>query len=126
MTVVYISIGAAIGATLRYFVGLWAAQQFGAAFPYGTMIVNVTGSFALGLILFLTSNRSGFDPAWHLVLAVGLCGGYTTFSTYSAEIVALLREGMIVLAGVYALVSIILGVLAMAAGAYLMQLVSGE
>ena len=126
LAVLYISLGAAIGANLRYFVGIWAAQQFGAVFPYGTLIINVTGSFVLGLFLTLLSDRFEVDPAWRLFIAVGLCGGYTTFSTFSVEIVSLMRQGMLLPAGLYAFSSMFLGVLAVFVGGTVARFALGE
>jgi CrcB protein len=80
-----ISIGAVLGANARYLVGLWAAQRFGADFPYGTAIVNITGSFVLGFLVAWGSARSGLSPQLRLLVAVGFLGAYTTFSSFAVE-----------------------------------------
>lgn len=88
-----ISIGAVLGANARYLVGVWAVERWGAVFPYGTLLVNVTGSVLLGFLLALTTGRVTISPELRLLLVVGFMGSYTTFSSYSVETVALLREG---------------------------------
>lgn len=88
-----IGLGGFLGANARYFVGTWAAQRWGATFPYGTLLVNVTGSFILGVFLGATTERFLIDPRWRLFFAVGFLGAYTTFSTYTYESVQLLLNG---------------------------------
>ena len=95
---------------------VWAAERFGAAFPLGTLIINLSGSFLVGVILTLLTDRAIADPAWRLILVVGFCGAYTTFSTYSFETVALLQQGTYALAALYALGSVALGLGAVVAG----------
>jgi CrcB protein len=114
--VLWISLGAVVGANARYLVGIWVAERFGAAFPYGTLMINVGGSLLLGLFLGLLTERATADPAWRLSLAVGFCGSYTTFSTYSFETIALLRQGALAAAATYAIASVALSLLATAAG----------
>ncbi len=92
-TILMIGIGAVIGANLRYFVSLWAAQQFGTTFPWGTLIINFTGSALLAVFLAFLANHTGVDPRYRLLIATGFCGGYTTFSTYANDSVALFRAG---------------------------------
>ena len=89
----FVAIGAALGANARYLVGLWAANRFGAGFPYGTLLVNITGSFLLGFIVTLATERLSISPEARLLLAVGFLGSYTTFSSYAVESLGLLRDG---------------------------------
>ncbi len=91
-TILLISLGAAFGANLRYFVAQQVAK-FTTAFPYGTLIVNVTGSFILGVFLIWITDRVLVDPRWRLLVAVGFCGGYTTYSSYAFETFALFERG---------------------------------
>jgi len=91
--VVWVSLGAVIGANARYFLGLWAAERFGTAFPYGTLIINLTGSLILGFFLTLATQRALVDPRYRLLIAVGFCGSYTTFSTYTYESINLMLSG---------------------------------
>lgn len=88
-----IGLGAALGANARYLIGLWAAGQWGAGFPYGTLLVNLTGSLVLGFFVGLTETRLALPPEYRLFVAVGLLGGYTTFSSYAVESISLLQSG---------------------------------
>ena len=89
----WISVGAVLGANLRYAVGRLALKHLSASVPYGTLIVNVTGSFLLGFFMAWTAERVLADPHWRLLFAVGFCGAYTTFSSYGYETFAMLEQG---------------------------------
>jgi len=89
----YIALGAVLGASARYWVGGWAAERLGADFPYGTLIVNLSGSFLLGLFLALSTGRLLVDPRLRLTVAVGFFGSYTTFSSYTNESINLILAG---------------------------------
>ena len=91
--VLWISIGAVLGANLRYWVSDWAAQRFGSSFPYGTLLINLTGSFLLGLIVSMALENFMIDPRLRLLLIIGFLGSYTTFSTFAYESVALISQG---------------------------------
>jgi CrcB protein len=91
--VLWISIGAVLGANLRYWVSDWAAQRFGSSFPYGTMLINLTGSFLLGLIISMALENFMIDPRLRLLLIIGFLGSYTTFSTFAYESVTLISQG---------------------------------
>lgn len=89
----WISLGAVVGANARYIVSRWSAKLISPSFPYGTLIINVSGSFLLGLFLVWTSERVLADPKWRLLVAIGFCGSYTTFSSYAFESFAYLEQG---------------------------------
>jgi CrcB protein len=89
----WVGAGGSLGANARYILGRWIAGRVGAAFPYSTLLINVTGSLAIGVILTLLAERIVADPAWRLLLVVGFLGGYTTFSSYTFEGLTLLRAG---------------------------------
>jgi len=89
----WISLGAIVGACARYFLSGYIARAFSAVFPYGTLVINISGSFLLGFFLILTSERVLVDPRWRLLVAVGFCGSYTTFSSYAFETFAYLEQG---------------------------------
>jgi CrcB protein len=89
----WIAAGAVLGANARYLVGLWAAARFGAGFPYGTLFVNLVGSFVLGFVVVLGVGRLSIPPQVRLFLAVGFLGSFTTFSSFSAETLLLLEGG---------------------------------
>jgi CrcB protein len=92
-TVFAISIGAILGANARYFFNLYCAKVLGASFPYGTLIINITGSFLLGFFLIWSTERVLLDPKYKLLFAIGFCGSYTTFSSFTFESIRLLNEG---------------------------------
>ena len=87
-----VGLGGFLGANLRFWLGGWIQSRGGDAFPWGTLAVNASGSFLLGLTLALAL-RGDWHPGWRLFLGVGVLGGYTTFSTFSHETVRLLADG---------------------------------
>jgi CrcB protein len=89
----WISLGAVAGANMRYAVSRLAAQQISSSLPYGTLLVNVTGSFIIGLFLIWTSERVLADSHWRFFVAIGFCGSYTTFSSYTFETLQLFEQG---------------------------------
>ena len=115
-TILILALGATAGAAARYYGSLWAAERFGVAFPYGTLLINATGSFILGCFLTLATERLPIGPQLRLLVATGFCGSYTTFSTFSYEAVALIGKGSYLAGGAYLFGSVALGVLAVAAG----------
>lgn len=105
----WIGIGGFVGANLRYLLQKWAAARWGASFPYGTLIINVTGSFILGLFITLVTERLVVAPNWRFAIAVGLLGGYTTFSSFTVETLALVQTGRWLAAGLYLAGNVLLG-----------------
>ena len=101
-----VGFGAALGANLRYGVGLWAAARWPGAFPWGTLLINLSGSLLLGLFLTLIAERFAEPSQLRLFVATGVLGAYTTFSTFSAEAVGLLDAGQPALALAYAALSL--------------------
>jgi CrcB protein len=91
--VLWIALGAVVGANLRYAVSRWSARYLSASLPYGTFLINVSGSFLLGFFLVWISERVLVDPRWRALVAVGFCGSYTTFSSYSFETFTLFEQG---------------------------------
>ena len=88
-----ISLAAVAGANLRYLLSRLAAKQFGPVFPYGTLLINVVGSFIVGFSLVWTTQRALVDPRWRLLVVVGFCGSFTTFSSYAFETMAYFEQG---------------------------------
>jgi fluoride exporter len=113
-----IALGGALGASARFALGEWirGALPTNALFPVGTFVVNVVGSFALGLILRWAQISGELSLEWRAFLVVGLCGGFTTFSTFSGETFSLLESGEYGRAVVYSLASVVTCVLAIAIG----------
>src|SRR5438067_7305899 len=89
---VLIGLGGVLGANARYLVSVWAANRWGVAFPYGTLLVNATGSFLIGFVLALVAARFGDSAEGRLLVVAGFLGAYTTFSTFAFETVALSRQ----------------------------------
>ena len=116
LEVVLVALGGAIGSAARYLVGGWFASRFGPAFPYGTFVINISGSFIIGLFLAFAQDRAWLSPYWRLFFAVGFVGGYTTFSTYEYEAVRLLQSGETALGAIYMVGSMVTGAIAAIAG----------
>ncbi len=117
--VLWLSLGAVLGANARYWLGQWAANRFGTDFPYGTLIINVTGSLVLGLFLTVATQRALIDPRYRLLIAVGFCGSYTTFSTYAWESINLMLSGSWAAGLVNLLGSTVLGLVAVGLGIWI-------
>jgi CrcB protein len=117
--VLWITIGAIVGANLRFAVSRWAMKYLSPSVPYGTFIINISGSFILGFFLVWTSERVLADPRWRALIAVGFCGAYTTFSSYSFETFNLFEKGHYGLAAANFLANNGIGLAAVLAGAIL-------
>ena len=88
-----ISVGAIVGANARYLVSRYAVRMLGPVFPYGTLIINAAGSLIVGFFLVWTSERVLVDPRWRLLVVVGFCGSFTTFSSYAFETMVYFEQG---------------------------------
>lgn len=88
-----VSAGAIVGANLRYILSRYAAKILGPVFPYGTLVINTVGSFIVGWFMIWTTERVLVDPRWRLLIVVGFCGGFTTFSSYAFETMAYFEQG---------------------------------
>jgi CrcB protein len=121
-TILWISLGGVLGANLRYWLGIWIAQRWGAQVPYATLLINLTGSLILGFFVTLITDRFLVDPRWRIFFAVGFLGSYTTFSTYTYESIVLLMSGNWVLGLLNLFGSAFLGALAVILGVALGRL----
>ena len=119
MNYLWIALGAIAGASARYFFSGFVARHFSSAFPYGTLLINVTGSLAVGFFLVYSTERVLLDPRWRLLIAIGFCGSYTTFSSYAFESFALIEQGQWWLVSLNVLASNMLCLAAVLAGAAL-------
>src|SRR6266540_6030478 len=108
----YIAVGSAIGGMSRYVIGGLVQRLLDTTFPAGTLLINVTGSFLLGAILRYGVETTTLTPELRAFLTVGFCGGYTTFSTFSYEAVALAEDGQWMHAALYVALSVGLSLVA--------------
>lgn len=113
---VAVAAGGAVGAMARHGVSRAAMHMLGPNFPWGTLTANICGSFAMGLIIVWLSARDPTSPALRAFLTVGLLGAFTTFSTFSLDVVTLYRDRTLMIAGAYLLASVMLSVMGLLAG----------
>jgi CrcB protein len=116
---VLVAVGGAMGAVLRYLVGVWTLARFGPGLPFGTWTVNIVGAFLMGLLAALVARVDGAGGELRLLLGVGVLGGFTTFSAFSLEVFNMINRGEIGLAAAYAVSSVAGSVLALMTGVYL-------
>lgn len=116
MNVLVIGIGGFVGAVARYGIAVWIGRRWGRSFPLGTFVINVSGSFLIGLLMTLMAERFTENPQWRLLLVVGFLGAYTTFSTFEYETGALLKDGEWLFAGLNVVLSVIVGFVALKLG----------
>jgi CrcB protein len=114
-------LGGGIGAALRHGVNLAAARMLGVDFPHGTLIANVTGSLAMGLLAAYFAFKGDASQHWRLFLTTGVLGGYTTFSAFSLDVALLYERGEIALAALYVAASVVLAVGGLFAGLALVR-----
>ena len=118
-SVLLVSLGAIIGANLRYFVAQYVAKLIPSSFPFGTLIINISASFILGFFLIWTGERVLADPRWRVLVAVGFCATYSTYSSYAFETFALFEKGHFALAALNFLVTNLVCFIAVMLGAAL-------
>jgi CrcB protein len=116
-----VAIGGAIGSVARYLVGIGSGKLFGVGFPWGTLIINVTGSFLIGAFVGLFATKWDLPQAARVFLTVGICGGYTTFSTFSLDAWYLIERGQTVASAAYMIGSVVLSVAALVAALHLIR-----
>lgn len=104
-----VMIGGALGTLFRFLAGSMVMRFYSASFPLGTFLINITGSFFIGLFMTLFLNRPAIHANWRLFLVTGILGGYTTFSSFEWETLVTLRNGVDAVAFLYVGLSVILG-----------------
>jgi fluoride exporter len=122
--IVLVAIGGVLGANARYLISQWAARRYGTAFPYGTVAINLSGSFLLALIATVIAERLDGDRSASLLIGTGFLGAYTTFSTFSFETLALLHDRALRRAIVNVTISAGGGIVAAVLGIWLAQAMS--
>ena len=121
MIVLWVAVGGAIGAAARYLVGMQAVRLLGHDFPWGTLIVNVTGSFAVGVIVALFAHKMQASQEVRAFLTTGILGGFTTFSAFSVDFAVLAERKALAAAGFYVLGSVGLSIAALFAGLWIIR-----
>ena len=116
VNVLVIGVGGFVGAVARYGIAVWVGQRWGRSFPLGTFVINVSGSFLIGLLMTLMAERFTENPQWRLLLVVGFLGAYTTFSTFEYETGALLKDGEWTFAMLNIILSVVVGFIALKLG----------
>ncbi|MEZ0328845.1 MAG: fluoride efflux transporter CrcB [Dissulfuribacterales bacterium] len=111
-----VGMGGFIGAITRHTLAVWIGQKWGRTFPLGTFIINVSGSFLIGLFMYLLTERLMVNPLWRLLLVAGFLGAYTTFSTFEYETGRLIQDGEWLFAWANVIFSVLAGFAALKAG----------
>lgn len=121
-TLLYIGFGSFLGGIARYLTARAVQNSVASSFPYGTMVVNLLGCLLIGLIFGLSERTNLISDEWRIFLTVGFCGGFTTFSTFANENIALLRDGNLFYFALYTGLSVFLGLVAVFLGNALTKL----
>jgi CrcB protein len=119
-----VALGGAVGSVARYLVGVGSTKLFGLAFPWGTLLINVAGSFLIGAFAEMFALRWNLSQAAQVFLTVGICGGFTTFSTFSLDAFVLIERGEFWTAGAYMIGSVVLSIGALVAALHLIRAAS--
>ena len=117
-TLMFIAIGGSIGAVMRFLTQVTVYELAGRSFPYGTLVVNVVGSFLMGLLSIFLVEKFDLGAEWHLAILIGVLGSFTTFSTFSIETLVLFEQGDIIKAMSNIILSVTLCVGSVWVGAY--------
>lgn len=122
MTLLYVGLGGALGSVLRYLLQLGAGRWLGQGFPYGTLLVNLLGSLAMGLLMGWLAREAPENGAeLRAFLAIGILGGFTTFSAFSLDAISLMQDGKTLAAGIYIFTSLLGSLMALLLGLQLMR-----
>lgn len=113
--VLWVGLGGFVGANARYWLGGWIMARLGSAFPYGTFVINISGSFILGMVMGILEGHV-LSPVVRLALAIGFVGAYTTFSTWTYETLRLIESGSLSMATMNVVGSMLMGLLAAVGG----------
>lgn len=119
--VLFVALGGAVGSVCRYLAQVGINKIVSLTFPTGTCIVNITGCFIIGILYGLATKQPWFTVEWRLFLITGICGGYTTFSSFSYESISLATQGNYLYFALYVGISVILGLLATWGGTLLLK-----
>jgi fluoride exporter len=112
-----VGVGGFLGSVLRFWLGSFIGGRLGARFPYGTFVINVTGSFLIGMIVTVLATKAHWSPNWRYLIPIGFIGGYTTFSTFEFETLRLAQDGQMLMAILNVTLSVVVGFVGVWAGA---------
>lgn len=119
----FIAIGGALGSVARFWIGTTVAGRMGTRFPFGTLVINITACLIIGLSVEILNRHTDLNPSWRFLIPIGFVGAYSTFSTYEWEIYSNLMQGAFWIAILYLTVSLVAGLIAVAAGVSLAKLI---
>ena len=119
-----IALGGSLGSVARYWIGSTIANRMGTRFPYGTFVVNMTACIVIGFILTVLARRADINPTWRYLIPVGFVGAYSTFSTFEWETYSSLQTSAFLIAGLYVVLSCLLGLVAVWCGVLVAKVVS--
>jgi CrcB protein len=122
-SLILVGIGSCAGGIARYLTQMLVQKHYPSSFPFGTLIVNLSGCFIIGILYALADKGNLLSPAMRLLLATGFCGGFTTFSTFAYENISLMRDGEFFYTSLYILLSVVVGLLAVYLGILLVKLI---
>jgi CrcB protein len=117
MKYLMVGIGGALGSVVRFWMGSYIGDRFGSRFPYGTFVINMSGSFLIGLVITVLADKTQSSGNWRYLIPIGFIGGYTTFSAFEYETFRLFQDGQILTAGLNVALSVIVGFVGVWAGA---------
>lgn len=104
-----VGIGGFAGSVLRFWIASYMGSRLGARFPYGTFVVNMTGSFLIGMVLTILAEKTTWNPNWRYLIPIGFIGGYTTFSAFEYETFRLFQDGQVFTGALNVILSVVVG-----------------
>ena len=120
----FIALGGSLGSLARYWVGSTVAGRMGTRFPFGTFVINITACIIIGFSLAFLAKRTELNPAWRFLVPVGFIGAYSTFSTFEWETYSNLQAGAFLIAGLYVILSLLLGLVGVWFGVLIARAIS--
>lgn len=120
----FIALGGSLGSLARYWVGSTVAGRMGTRFPFGTFVINITACIIIGFSLAFLAKRTELNPAWRFLVPVGFIGAYSTFSTFEWETYSNLQAGAFLIAGLYVVLSLLLGLVGVWFGVLIARAIS--